>query len=560
MMKPHPAGMILRSALAAALLLTLRANAAEPMRDPMRPPGTDAAPGPRASGMVLQIEASPAATPATPGTAAHYDIRAVAAPTSAFFGRLAEVSGSNILVHPEINDRLSLTLKQVSLVETLQAVRDLYGLDYQRAGSGYMIVPATVQTRVFQLNYLDLHRSGVSHTRVSSGQVTQGKSSDSGASGGTSSKSSGGEPEEVSGTSVVTENESDFWKGIEADLRLLMGGEAKNVVVNRQSGVIVVRGMPAQLRDVANYLQRTQSTVTRQVILEAKIVEVELNSGYQAGINWSTLLTHGNQSYFIGQRTPPAGFGHDPLTPPDIATNVTPGVPIVGQLVNQISGAFTLAVDATDFNGFIQLLDTQGRTRVLSSPRVSTLHNQKAIIKAGSDEFFVTGVKSDITTGTATTTSLNVELTPFFSGVALDVTPQVSEDGTVLLHIHPTVSEVTDQTKRVEFGGGSSNLPLAFSQIRESDSVVRAHSGQLIVIGGLMRETRKREDYKTPLLGDVPGLGKLFKSQRDQSRTVELVLLLRPLVPTDSDWESLAREPQDRATALAARGDVEGTR
>jgi MSHA biogenesis protein MshL len=287
---------------------------------------------------------------------------------------------------------------------------------------------------------------------------------------------------------------------------------------------------------------------------------VELNSGYQAGINWTTLLSHGGQKYFIGQRTPAAGLGGDPFTPPSGSVNVTPGVPLVGQIVNQVSGAFTLALDSGDFNGFIQLLDTQGRTRVLSSPRVSTLHNQKAIIKAGSDEFFVTGVKSDITTGTATTTSLNVELTPFFSGVALDVTPQVSEDGTVLLHIHPTVSEVTDQTKRVEFGGGSSELPLAYSQIRESDSVVRAHSGQLIVIGGLMRETRKRADYKTPVLGDVPVLGRLFKSERDQSRTVELVLLLRPLVPNDDDWNKLTQEPQDRAAALASRGEVDGTR
>jgi MSHA biogenesis protein MshL len=194
---------------------------------------------------------------------------------------------------------------------------------------------------------------------------------------------------------------------------------------------------------------------------------------------------------------------------------------------------------------------------VLSSPRVSTLHNQKAIIKAGSDEFFVTGVKSDTTTGTSTNTSLNVELTPFFSGVALDVTPQIGEDGTVLLHIHPTVSEVSDQSKRVNFGGGSSDLPLALSQIRESDSVVRARSGQLIVIGGLMRETRRRADYRTPLLGDVPLLGRLFRSEREQTRTVELVLLLRPLVPTDADWERLAQEPQDRASALAELGKVE---
>jgi len=191
---------------------------------------------------------------------------------------------------------------------------------------------------------------------------------------------------------------------------------------------------------------------------------------------------------------------------------------------------------------------------------VSTLHNQKAIIKAGSDEFFVTGVSSDTTTGTATTTSLNVQLTPFFSGVALDVTPQISDDGTVLMHIHPTVSDVTDQSKRISFGGSTSDLPLAVSQIRESDSVVRAHSGQVIVIGGLMRETRKRSDFKTPGLSSVPILGNLFKSKRDESATVELVLLLRPIVVEDGDWDSLVRESTERAAALAKQGKVEGLR
>jgi MSHA biogenesis protein MshL len=394
---------------------------------------------------------------------------------------------------------------------------------------------------------------------VSSGQITQGNGASGSSGGSTAADSSAGD--DVSGTSVMTRNDSDFWKGIETDIQLLLGSDGKgNVIVNRQSGVIVVRGMPTQLRDVAEYLRRTQSTVTRQVVLEAKIVEVELNSAFQAGINWTTLLTSGNQNFFFGQSSPPGGFGADPLSPPGRQVNVTPGVPVVGQVIDRIGGAFSMAVDASDFNAFIELLDTQGRTRVLSSPRVSTLHNQKAIIKAGSDEFFVTGVKSDTTTGTSTTTSLNVELTPFFSGVALDVTPQISDDGTVLLHIHPTVSEVTDQSKRVDFGGGSSDLPLAYSQIRESDSVVRARSGQLIVIGGLMRETRKRADYRTPLLGDVPGIGRLFRSERDQSRTVELVLLLRPLVPTDADWESLTREPADRAAALASKGGVEGLR
>lgn len=535
-------------AFVAALPLS-RADTAPAPRDPMRPIGAAEAAA-RRGGMLFSIE------PTAGSTTGHVDIRAVDVPAAAFFDRLAAVSGTNVMLQPDVSTRLTLTLRQVTLAETLHAVRELYGLDFQTVGTSYMVLAAKPQTRVFQLNYLDLHRSGVSNTRVSSGQITQGNSSPSSA-GASSTAAAGGGNEEVSGTSVLTTNDSDFWKGIEADIKLLVGGEAAHVVVNRQSGVIVVRGMPSQLRDVATYLQKTQSTVTRQVILEAKIVEVELNSGFQAGINWSTLLTHGSQKFFFGQSTPPGGFGADPFTPTGSQVSVTPGVPVLGQVVDQLGGAFTMAIDAADFNGFIELLSSQGNTRVLSSPRVSTLHNQKAIIKAGSDEFFVTGVKSDTTTGTSTNTSLNVELTPFFSGVALDVTPQIGEDGTVLLHIHPTVSEVSDQSKRVNFGGGSSDLPLALSQIRESDSVVRARSGQLIVIGGLMRETRRRADYRTPLLGDVPLLGRLFRSERDQTRTVELVLLLRPLVPTDADWEKLAQEPQDRASALAELGKVE---
>jgi MSHA biogenesis protein MshL len=236
--------------------------------------------------------------------------------------------------------------------------------------------------------------------------------------------------------------------------------------------------------------------------------------------------------------------------------NVAPGNPISGFVQNTLGGAFTLAANFADFNAFIELLGLQGRTRVLSSPRVSTLHNQKAVIKAGTDEFFVTGVSSDTTTGEATTTTVDLELTPFFSGVALDVTPQISETGNVLMHIHPTVSDVTDQQKELSVRGQTDSLPLALSQIRESDSIVKAHSGQIIVIGGLMRETRRRQDYKMPLLGDVPGVGRLFRSQRDINSTVELVILLRPMVVNDADWPKLVQEPTDRIQALTEQGKL----
>ena len=194
---------------------------------------------------------------------------------------------------------------------------------------------------------------------------------------------------------------------------------------------------------------------------------------------------------------------------------------------------------------------------MLSSPRVSTLHNQKAVIKAGSDEFFVTKVSSNTVVGTSTSTSRDIELTPFFSGVALDVTPQIGADGDVILHVHPTVSDVNDQVKTLTISGSTDTLPLAFSQIRESDSIVKAHSGQVIVIGGLMRETHDNQAYKTPLLGDVPGLGKLFRSERKQTKTTELVILLRPLVVSDGDWPTLVAEPTDRMDKLARKGKIQ---
>jgi MSHA biogenesis protein MshL len=545
--------------LAALLAASTFTAAAQDLADPTRPPG--AAPAERRAWAQssMRVEALP---PDREGNI-RYNIEAVDASVRAFFEALSRNVPENIMVRPDVGGRISIAIRNVTLEDALESLRDLYGYDYRHTARGYVIGAATLQSRVFHLDYLDLDRRGVSTTRVSSGQITQSNYNGSSGSGpavaGADESSENGNTTSsvMTGTAVRSQNDSDLWTALAADLHAIVGDQpGRSVVINRQSGVILVRAMPGELRDVADYLERTAASVQRQVILEAKIVEVELSDAYQAGINWTAVFTSGNQTYTLGHHAPP-GFDGDLLAPPGTTVPTVPGNPVTGFVNNALGGALTIAADFTDFNAFIELLGVQGRTRVLSSPRVSTLHNQKAVIKAGSDEFFVTKVTSNVVVGTSTSTSRDVELTPFFSGVALDVTPQIAADGGVILHVHPTVSDVNDQVKTLTIAGSTDTLPLAFSQIRESDSIVKARSGQVIVIGGLMRETRNNQQYKTPLLGDVPGVGRLFRSERKQAKTTELVILLRPLVVSDSDWAGLVSEPNERLDSLARKGKLQ---
>jgi MSHA biogenesis protein MshL len=304
-----------------------------------------------------------------------------------------------------------------------------------------------------------------------------------------------------------------------------------------------VRGLPSELREAAAYLADVQDSMTRQVILEAKVIEVVLSDGFQAGINWAALgKPASGQEILIGQTGGGTLFGENGVS--EIAGqtgNLDPNnlSQVSNALTSAFGGVFSAAVSMNDFTAFIELLESQGDVQVLSSPRVSTVNNQKAVIKVGTDEFFVTDISSTTVVGTAATTSPNVTLTPFFSGIALDVTPQISREGDVILHIHPTVSEVTDQRKDLTLGGDTQSVPLALSTVRESDSIVRARSGQIVVIGGMMQESSQNMRGQVPLLGDVPVIGRLFRQQRRMTRKTELVILLRPIVVDhDGVWDN----------------------
>lgn len=460
-----------------------------------------------------------------------FDIAANNVDAKSFFSSLVEQTPYSVVFHNDLTGVLSLQLKQVTLDETLEAVSQLYDYRIERVGKILQVYPASLTIETFSFNYLMIKRDGTSQTSISSGGITQsggnnrnssGNSSSQNSSNGNSSNgSNSNSSNSVNGTHIETRTETDYWTELEETLSSLIQGEGRQVILSPQAGLVTVKGFPKDIAVVKEFLSRSEENLQRQVILEARIIEVTLHDGYQQGIEWQKLLSN---------------VGTNNLTDFNFKTT---SANISDVISSTLGGVASISFQNADFAGVVNLLSTQGDVNVLSSPRITALNNQKAVIKVGNDEYFVTDVSSSTNSvGTNVVSNPEIELTPFFSGIALDVTPQIDDDSNVLLHVHPSVINVVEQQKTIELQSGSFQLPLANSSIRETDTMIRSASGDVVVIGGLMSSRTTDNVSKVPLLGSIPFIGELFTNRKEEIQKTELIILIKPVVISKGTWKN----------------------
>jgi MSHA biogenesis protein MshL len=463
-------------------------------------------------------------------------------------------SDLNIVIDPEISGKVTIDLKRVTLREALDAILFPLGWTYRIDGRFIQITRPQMETRLFTLNYISTKRSGKREIYASTGGGLQ-----TGALlGQQGAASTGGTRTGFS--DLVSTDEMDIWVEIQRGLETIIFGSAdekekpadkekatlarvdgkgKKLIINKSTGVIWVTDYPLNLNKVASYLETMEGSSQRQVTIQAKIMEVILSDDYKAGINWKViegLPRSINLSWGLTDKTGTTGYPGGTTSTTSGTTGTTAGtITTPGTFkIKPFGGTLAIGALGTEvaLSDIVQAISEQGDVKILSNPTISTLNNQKAIIRVGDqDVFFITGAVATQTTVTQTIQPMTIDI-----GIILDVTPQIAEDGTIIMNIHPSITEKTGDKVTPD---GKTTFPLL--SVRETDTTVRVRDSQTIIIAGLMAERKEETAIGVPLLKSIPLLGHLFRYKTENKKNTELVIMITPTLQVGKKVEDLTK-------------------
>ena len=474
--------------------------------------------------------------PEAPREIEKYTVVVNEVPVKELLFALARDAKINVDIAPSVEGVVTINAVEQTLEQLLDRVARQVDLRYEFKNGNLLVTPDEAFIRTYNVGYLNLARETQGTVTVST-QIASTSSGDTEAGGG-----GGGN---TSTTSINSESKQNFWENLDATISAMLAEEGnesstvENVVVNPDSGIISVRATARQHAQVQEFIDQVLESVRRQVLIQATVVEVSLSDQFQAGIDWS-VLDLSDSGFSLGSSLlGGAGFVLDEARNVSITTPGLAGPPAtssanVVQYSNPNSGGVQL--DAA-----INLLSEFGDTKVLSSPQIMVLNNHTAVLKVV-ENFVYFEVEQELQTGNALTgtgpllaTTTTARTIPV--GLVMTVTPQISKDDSVTLNVRPTISSVirTELDPNPGLVLVENRIPVV--RVREMESILKVNSRQIAVLGGLMQDTVRSSDRKTPLLGDVPVLGNLFKARDQESLKTELVIFMRPVVIKDASLD-----------------------
>jgi MSHA type pilus biogenesis protein MshL len=430
---------------------------------------------------------------------------------------IAEATGLNLVMEKGVaaETPITLTLKNVSAEDALNTI--FTSVDYFYAVKDNMLIVKAVDTRIFELG----HPAIVQTYSVDVGGDILGGATGSLTAGGTTTGGTTTIKGNITQTSKSDATAFNFWDAIEKSIASILGTTAaaapgqpasvqQSFTINRLTGTIFVTAAKRNLERVEQYISTIKKVISRQVLVEAKIIEVQLSEGLKYGIDWTFL----NRTLGDGQISiVSSGFSSVvPLTSPNINFGITRG---------------------TSFSTLLQALKQQGEVRTLSNPRVNIMNGQTALLSVGRNVSFISKVETTTTTaaGATPTTTFTVTTSNILSGIIIGIVPYINENGEISLTVTPIISDLVQlQDKAIGSGTSQTQISLPTVDLRELSTTVKVRDGQMIIIGGLISKKENLQDNKVPGLGDIPLLGEAFKSRDKSESRTELVVILQPVL------------------------------